>query len=573
MTENVLTGKNTIDILGADIKNKFVIDKRVKAYVAPKRIVWESPDGMVKNSECLLENSDGQISLDVPSTCDLISNDNCASILLDFGVELQGGIQILTSKCSSNSYANLRIRFGESVMEAMSEIEDEKNATNDHAIRDMVIEVSDMSMAEIGGTGFRFIRIDLLNKNAHVSFKSIKAAFTYTDLEYKGSFRCSDELLNQIWTIGAYTVNLNIQNYVWDGIKRDRLVWIGDMHPECATIQCAFYFNDSVPKSLDFIRDETPLPKWMNDIPTYSMWWIIVHYDLFMHTGNVSYLFEQKEYMKGIYHQLSKHIGENGVDNTPDTRFMDWASSNEKQAVDAGIQAIHVLATKAIKEIFIIYGESEYVKKCNEDLKKLLKAPVNHIGNKKTASLMVMAGLIDADETNKQLLSINPTNGISTFMGYYVLKARALAGDYQGCIDLIRQYWGGMLSLGATTFWEDFDLSWLNNACRIDEICPENKIDVHGTYGDYCYKGYRNSLCHGWASGPTPWLSEHVLGVKVLEPGCKKVKISPNLCDLDWAEGTYPTPYGIIKIRSEKQSDGEIVTVIECPSEIKVIKE
>ena len=573
MTENVLTGKHTIDILGDDIRNKFIMDKRVKAYVTPIRIVWISSDGMVKNSECLLENSDGQISLDVPSTCDLMSNDNCASILLDFGVELQGGIQILTSKCGSNNYANLRIRFGESVMEAMSEIEDEKNATNDHAIRDMVIEVSDMSMAEIGGTGFRFIRIDLLNKNAHVSFKSIKAAFTYTDLVYKGHFQCSDELLNQIWTIGAYTVNLNIQNYVWDGIKRDRLVWIGDMHPEYSTIQCVFNYDDSVPKSLDFIRDETPLPKWMNDIPTYSMWWIIVHYDLFMHTGNVSYLFEQKEYMKGIYHQLSKHIDENGIDNTPEIRFMDWASLNEKQAVDAGIQAIHVLATKAIKEIFIIYGESEYVQKCNEDLKKLLKAPVKHIGNKKTASLMALAGLIDADEINKQLLSVNPTSGISTFMGYYVLKARALAGDYQGCIDLIRQYWGGMISLGATTFWEDFDLSWLDNACRIDEVCPDNKIDVHGTYGDYCYKGYRNSLCHGWASGPTPWLSEYVLGVKVLEPGCKKISICPNLCDLDWVEGTYPTPYGIIKIRHERKPNGEIFTEIESPGEITIIKE
>ena len=28
----------------------------------------------------------------------------------------------------------------------------------------------------------------------------------------------------------------NIQNYIWDGIKRDRLVWIGDIHPEASTV-------------------------------------------------------------------------------------------------------------------------------------------------------------------------------------------------------------------------------------------------------------------------------------------------------------------------------------------------
>jgi len=42
------------------------------------------------------------------------------------------------------------------------------------------------------------------------------------------------------------------------------------------------------------------------------------------------------------------------------------------------------------------------------------------------------------------------------FYGYYMLNARAEAGDYQGAMDNIREYWGSMLDLGATTFWEDF---------------------------------------------------------------------------------------------------------------------
>ena len=50
-----------------------------------------------------------------------------------------------------------------------------------------------------------------------------------------------------------------------------------------------------------------------------------------------------------------------------------------------------------------------------------------------------------------------------TFYGYFILKARAQAGDYQGAMDNIREYWGSMLDLGATTFWEDFDLDWMKN--------------------------------------------------------------------------------------------------------------
>jgi H/ACA ribonucleoprotein complex subunit 4 len=30
-------------------------------------------------------------------------------------------------------------------------------------------------------------------------------------------------------------------------------------------------------------------------------------------------------------------------------------------------------------------------------------------------------------------------------------------------------------------------------------------MDIHGDFGDHCYRGFRHSLCHGWASGPTAW--------------------------------------------------------------------
>lgn len=58
----------------------------------------------------------------------------------------------------------------------------------------------------------------------------------------------------------------------------------------------------------------------------------------------------------------------------------------------------------------------------------------------------------------------------------------------------------------------------MKNAGRIDELPNEGKAYVHCTYGGYCYKQLRHSFCHGWASGPTSWLTEYVLGVQVLIP-------------------------------------------------------
>jgi alpha-L-rhamnosidase len=63
-----------------------------------------------------------------------------------------------------------------------------------------------------------------------------------------------------------------------------------------------------------------------------------------------------------------------------------------------------------------------------------------------------------------------------------------------------------------------------------------------------------------------------VLGFKVLEPGCKVVKIEPSLGDLLWAEGTLPTPQGTIFVRHEKLSDGSVKTTVKAPKGIRIIK-
>ena len=105
---------------------------------------------------------------------------------------------------------------------------------------------------------------------------------------------------------------------------------------------------------------------------------------------------------------------------------------------------------------------------------------------------------------------------------------------------------------------------------RIDELGPPGKKDIHGDCGAYCYEGFRHSFCHGWASGPTAWLSQNVLGVKPLAPGLKRVRIAPQLGKLEWAEGTYPTPLGPIKLRHDRQPDGSVKSRIEAPPGVEV---
>jgi len=549
-------------------------DPMVRRYIPPVRIVWcsDSSGTLVKNSRAILTPGTGQADLNGGTYLKLSSRGGIRpGLVLDFGRELQGGVEIVTTINNAKTMGRVRIRFGESVAEAMSDI-GVKGATNDHAMRDFVVQLPWLGKIEAGTTGFRFVRIDLADDDVDIEIKEISAAFTFRDIPYLGSFRCSDERLNAIWMTGAYTVHLNMQDFLWDGIKRDRLVWVGDMHPEVMTINAVFGHNDVVPKSLDLARDLTPLPKWMNGLGSYSMWWVLIHRDWYLYHGDIRYLREQREYLTGLLSLLMTRIDSSGSERLDDGRFLDWPSSENKPAIHAGLQSLMVMTFAAGAELCMALGDSAMAVRCTDAVGKLSQHVPDVNGSKQAAALLALSGLVPAERANVEILSKTGTHGMSTFYGYYMLQARARAGDHRGAIDNIREYWGGMLDLGATTFWEDFDIAWKDGATRIDQLVPEGGRDVHGERGAYCYEGYRHSLCHGWASGPTSWLTEHVLGITVTEPGCRTITVAPHLGDLEWAEGSFPTPLGVVTVKHTKQPDGSVHTEHTAPPGIRVIR-
>lgn len=555
-----------------DILQHTEMDPRVRRFMTPRRILWQSEG--VTGGENMLVPVEKQVHFNVPQLMTLQSTDKPASVLLDFGVEFHGYVKLFIEYVETQR-AQIRVRFGESAQEAMAELGGEQNATNDHINRDQVLDVGFLSMPEIGPSGFRFVRIDLLTPNASISFKAVTGIFVYRELEYKGSFNSSDALLNEIWNTAAYTVHLNMQEYVWDGIKRDRLVWIGDIHPEVSTIQAVFGFDESVKKSLDLARDESPLPRMMCGITTYSLWWVMVHYIWYMQNGDLAYLQEQQTYLRDLMKLFAGYIDENGNETLDGFRFVDWPSEGDEIAIHAGLQGILCMGMEAGAKLCRILGEDETAALCEAKVTQLRDAGVPDAnGNKRAAAMLLLSGIAQGDDAAALVKMIKETGaqGMSTFLGFYVLNALSEQHETTAALDIIRTFWGAMLSRGATTFWEDFSMDWLEGTGRIDELVKPGEKDIHGDYGAYCYKGFRHSLCHGWASGPAAYLSRYVLGVEVLEPGCKKVRIRPDLGDLDFAEGTYPTPYGVIRVRHEKDGAGKIISTIDAPAEVEIIQ-
>ena len=537
----------------------------VSEYLIPTRVVLT--EGPVTSPEVLTMPYPGQVSTSEEHMTEFGPG---GSVLLDFGKEIQGGIQITRAMYGSHDPARFRLVLGESVSEALSDVTEKgSTATNDHAVRDFEISVPWLGAAEYGNSGFRFARLDYLGDDEQTALVAVRAISKYRDIPYLGSFHCSDKRLDNIWQTGAYTVHLNMQEYLWDGIKRDRLVWIGDMHPEVMTVGTVFGNHEVVRKSLDYVREGTP-EGWMNGICSYSLWWIIIHHHLYQWYGDMDYLQEQKGYLMTLLEKVLDNI-DGSKENYTDGRFIDWPSNDKPDVIHAGLQALTVRTLEAGAEMCEWLNDEYLRERCSKAAARMREYVPDAVGNSQAAALLSIQGMMDAEEASKIILENGPEK-FTSFMGYYLLEALAKGGHYAEAMDLISKYWGKMLDLGATTFWEDFNYADAENAARIDEIVPEDKFDIHADGGAWCYVGLRHSFCHGWASGPTTWLSRHVLGIEPVGVGFKQVRIEPHLGDLQWAEGTFPTPYGVIEVRHEKKADGTVVSDIKLPKGIKQVK-
>ncbi|MBR6587445.1 MAG: alpha-L-rhamnosidase [Kiritimatiellae bacterium] len=556
-------------------------DPRMRTYVYPKRIVWCTPSGKhkdgweargyVEKPELLLERKFGQVCegrFATQNGCRLVNRGEPPGMILDFGRELHGFIQLGMSP-GGTAGARLRLRFGESVSETMSTAGDGKHATNDHAMRDLELPVPQFGSIEIGSTGFRFLRVDLVS-GGETGFEFVRAVSLMRPMVRIGGFRSSDERLNLVFETAVRTVHLCCQDYIWDGIKRDRLVWMGDLHPETMAILNVFGAADIIPESLDYMAATSVPGRWMHDMPTYTLWWIRNVAEWYRYTGDDGYVRRHSAYLEKTF----DHV----VSGMKDGKwlagnFLDWPTLHNSGACEAGTQGLALMTAR--DAIFLagaagLPGLAEKARTMEAELLRLRPGPN---GSKCAAAMLALSGLRAPKEMFSEALGANRHKGVSTFFGYYMLEGMSAAGENQRALDTVRDYWGGMLDMGATSFWEDFDLAWTNNAYRIDEMPVAGKKDVHGDFGQFCYSGFRHSLCHGWAGGPAPWCINHVLGIRPLGIGCRTVEVKPFLGDLSWAEGAMALPDGrAIKVRVEKLPDGTLKTDVEAPDGIRIVR-
>lgn len=534
--------------------------KLITEYLLPKAIVLKSNN--IFNSEILLKQECNQVYIGKQDGC-LVKGKGF--IVLDFGKELAGGLRILTGRFPVVYGGNIRLTFGESVNEAMSRVGEEKNATNNHSLREFEIFMPHLADQSFGHTGFRFVRIDFLDDVDYI-FVNFYAAYEHREINQIGNFECDDEIINKIYQTSIHTLFLNLQNELYEGIKRDRLVWIGDMQPEVLAFSYLYNDYEIVESAINDSIKFNPLPCWFGNIPTYSFWLIEILWIHFKNTGNATFVKDKLNYIDGIISQLDQCVSEDGgIDfarGVPAREgfFLDWPSNGTKDSKE-GNRFVFLRCLYIYKKLIKSLNEKE-----NSLVDKLIKKLRTNVNKDlKLKQVVSLGNLVDEinDEQANQILFKDGPAGLSTFMSYFIFKSMSKCGNIVDTIEILKKYYGSMLERGATSFWEDFDVNWLNNSGRIDEITPKDKNDLHGDFGSFCYIGFRKSLCHGWSVGPISFLIEEVAGLNFNDDQTK-LTISPKLGNLKYVNVCVPTRFGDVKVYITKD------VKVEAPKGITV---
>ncbi len=436
--------------------------------------------------------------------------------------------------------------------------------------------------------GFRFILLTLTTPGTvqlsglGVDFQAYRA----TARDYRGWFLSSDDQLNRMWYSGAYTLQLNMKlpgvnglpdARIYDGAKRDRSIWTGDLLVQGPTIintlgdVGADYLRSSLdalfatqradgalPGSPDFAKRTSPAGSPLFYSNNYSGYGARAAIDYFRYTGD-------RAYILGLLPNLRRELAYNATFLTADN----LVASNDRdywQATQTGA------VTKYSIDYYILLREMAWLERTvgsatdaagYDATADAIKTAVNaklwnptlgaygqstdhpDVLVEDANALALQYDFVPADRRASVLRALktlwtpygailgpglqDPTgHTIEPFGNGMETAGRFAVNDVDGALALMRRTWGPM----------------------VDE---RNPLYTGGLWEFKNSTGGVNrpsaSLAHGWAASPTVQLTQQILGVQPVGAGYATWTIQPRPGRLAWAQGVVPTQYGDISAR------------------------
>jgi hypothetical protein len=556
----------------------------------------DAPAGAVNAPEQLLRFADGDCLIRTSPGCDVC-------VLLDFGRIITGRPRI-----------EIEARGGEVVEIACSErLPGEWDAAGPAAnarITPVIFLGGDQHVCQYTARpgsqifetfewcAIRWMQLTVRNAPSGLKIRGLGATFVHYPVDARGKFTCSEPFLNELWSIGAYTLMLCMHDAWEDCPSREQRQWLGDatvenlaghaaFGPCVAALNAKFLLQAAESQRPDGLTQMFAPGDHGTDrimIPDWTLQWILNAGDHYRLTGDAKTIDAILPSILKALAWFERLLDEHGlIADMPDWHFMDWADigrSGESAALNAQLAGSFEVAAQ-LAQVSGWQREAERLRARAARIGAALNA--RHWDERRGVYVDVVDPQTGAQQlrlsqhanaaialwthspparihraldriTESERLTftaarpiapygdqLDPEHGVvvaNTFYAHFVYEALCKHGRLKDALRMMRERYGPMLARGASTLWESFEPS--------------------------------ASLCHGFSATPTYQLSRRVLGVIASEPGFAAIEFAPDLADLDFARGVFPTQRGDIEVELQRKDGGGFEARLRAPVDIRV---
>ncbi len=380
----------------------------------------------------------------------------------------------------------------------------------------------------------------------------------------------SDKELNDVLDVCAHTLRICRQMIHLDSPKHSEpLACTGDYYIE--SLMTLFSFGDmrlaefDVKRTAELIRNNGG----RMFHTTYSLIWVQMLYDVYLHTGRRELLEECRDALTMLLNLFETYVGDNGlIETPPDYMFIDWIFIGNislhhppKALGQTCLNMYYCGALGTAAKIFSVLGNDQIAERyaaMAEELKKNINAllydkekrlyfeglntptPEHLIGGwmpqnveeryyRKHANILsVYFGICDKDieaELVERAVNDDSLGGYQPYFAHFLLGAIYKSG-------LRDKY-----TLDVIEKWKE-----PVRECRkglAEGFIPPNE-------------SYHFDHSHAWGGTPLYSLPKALTGIEVLKPGYRKISLNPSLMGLECATVEIPTAFGMITVELKR---------------------
>jgi hypothetical protein len=426
---------------------------------------------------------------------------------------------------------------------------------------------------------YRYLQLDIETTDEALVLNDVYTKFSAYPFTENAVFVSNEPLFGEIWDVGWRTARLCAHETYYDCPYYEQLQYVGDTRIQALVSlyvsgddrlmrKAVEQFNASrIYEGITHSRYPSYSPQF---IPPYSLVWINMVHDYYMHRSDDDFLLKFQHGIESILNWYEQYVDEETgmLGAVPYWNFVDWADewpwSNEHRigGVPSGgrtgnsailtLQLAYTL--KEAAGLMEFFGNSVLSEKYLHWAQELNRACIKNTWcNKRNlfadtpekiefsqhANILgILSGAISNNEATAvmdKILNDKSLIQCTMYFRFYLFLAMQQTGHFNLFSSQFGQ-WTDMLDIGLTTFAEK----------------PEPT----------------RSDCHAWSASPLYFFLSGIAGVKPNEPGFKTVLVEPKPGTLDFFNAEVPHTAGKILVSAEGLHSKRTIFKVDLPQNI-----